>query len=171
MRATYCGTDSIPRSAPRRSASKRKGAQRRNQRTAGATHDTRRRRPAVVSVPDAGRAARGSPPTGNLTATCQSGGCVHAPVLRLTVYIVIFWGHVMTIRDVYDAAAGRRRRKPTQPVELTECCTLRLSLGDLRNLSMIRRAAGLTVTDSELLRALIRCAADDVLGGYDDADS
>ena len=77
-------------------------------------------------------------------------------------------GGIMTIRDVYDAAAGRRRRRPTQPVELTECCTLRLSLGDLRNLSMIRRAAGLTVTDSELLRALIRCAADDVLGGYDD---
>ena len=113
----------------------------------------------MVSVPDAGRAARGSPPE-------QLDGDL--PTRVKTYGIHIFRGRKMTIRDVYDAAAGRRRRKPTQPVELTECCTLRLSLGDLRNLSMIRRAAGLTVTDSELLRALIRCAADDVLGGYDD---
>ena len=72
----------------------------------------------------------------------------------------------MRLTHLRHYCEGQRRRASAGMPELVETCSVRLSLADLRNLNMIRRAADTTVTDSELLRALLRAAADDLLGGY-----
>lgn len=75
-------------------------------------------------------------------------------------------GDTMRLKDVRDLCERQRRRASAGMPELTETCGVRLSLADLQNLNMIRRATATTVTDSELLRALLRAAAGDLLGGY-----
>lgn len=62
-----------------------------------------------------------------------------------------------------------RRRSAKGAAELTSTYSVALSDTDIHNLSMIRRGSCTTATDSELLRALIRCSACDLLGAYDDA--
>lgn len=77
----------------------------------------------------------------------------------------------MTLSQLRDILIPRgRRRAPKGLPELVERQHVALTATDLRNLQMIQRAACTSVTDSELIRALIRCAADDLLGGYDDAE-
>lgn len=72
----------------------------------------------------------------------------------------------MRLATIHDLCDRQRRRASRGMPELTETCCVRLTLADLDNLNMIRRAAGTSVTDSELLRSILRAAADDLLGGY-----
>lgn len=75
----------------------------------------------------------------------------------------------MTWTDLIAALNVPRRRASKGAPELTSTYSVALSDTDIHNLSMIRRGSCTTATDSELLRALIRCAACDLLGAYDDA--
>lgn len=74
----------------------------------------------------------------------------------------------MTWTELIAALNVPRRRSAKGAPELTSTYSLTLSDTDIHNLSMIRRGSCTTATDSELLRALIRCAACDLLGAYDD---
>ena len=74
---------------------------------------------------------------------------------------------IMTAQDVRSAGMTPRRRAQAGAPELTEQQQVRLTPADIHNLQMVRRMVGLAVTDSELIRAILRCAADDILGGYD----
>lgn len=71
--------------------------------------------------------------------------------------------------DLIAALNAPRRRAAKGAAELTSTYSVALSDTDIHNLAMIRRGSCTTATDSELLRALIRCAACDLLGAYDDA--
>lgn len=73
----------------------------------------------------------------------------------------------MTIHEVRAKAPRVRHRSPNGLPVFVETQHVRLTRSDLHNLSMIRQIADLAITDSELLRTLLRCAADDLLGGYD----
>lgn len=75
----------------------------------------------------------------------------------------------MTWTSLLAALNVPRRRASKGAAELTSTYSVALSDTDIHNLSMIRRGSCTTATDSELLRALIRCAATDLLGAYDDA--
>lgn len=74
----------------------------------------------------------------------------------------------MTWTDLIAALNVPRRRASKGAAELTSTYSLTLSDTDIHNLAMIRRGSCTTATDSELLRALLRCAACDLLGAYDD---
>lgn len=71
--------------------------------------------------------------------------------------------------DLIAALNVPRRRSAKGAAELTSTYSVALSDTDIHNLAMIRRGSCTTATDSELLRALIRCSACDLLGAYDDA--
>lgn len=75
----------------------------------------------------------------------------------------------MTWTSLLGALHVPRRRASKGAPELTSTYSVALSDTDIHNLAMIRRGSCTTATDSELLRALIRCGAADLLGAYDDA--
>ena len=76
----------------------------------------------------------------------------------------------MRFVDLIETLSAYRRRARRGEAELTETLCVRLNLQDLHNINMIRRGSGTSVTDAELVRGLLRCAAVDLLGAYDDSN-
>lgn len=74
----------------------------------------------------------------------------------------------MTWTELLAALQVPRRRAAKGSAELTSTYSVSLSDTDVHNLSMIRRGSCTDATDSELLRALLRASAADLLGAYDD---
>lgn len=73
----------------------------------------------------------------------------------------------MTAQELQRRANVTKKRSSNGFPEYTEHYHVRLSAADAHNLRMIRTMIGSSCTDSEIIRAIIRCAAEDVLGGYD----
>lgn len=74
----------------------------------------------------------------------------------------------MTVHDIQThlPAQGQRRAHNGLPV-LIETLRVRMTLQDMRDFAAIRHvmiSLGWTGTDSALLRAILRAAADDILG-------
>lgn len=71
--------------------------------------------------------------------------------------------------DLIAALQVPRRRARRGDAELTSIYSVSLSDTDVHNLLMIRRGSCTTATDSELIRAILRATAADLLGAYDDS--
>lgn len=75
----------------------------------------------------------------------------------------------MTWTELIAALNVPRRRASKGAAELTSTYSVALSDTDIHNLAMIRRGSCTTATDSELIRAILRATAVDLLGAYDDS--